>query len=98
MVVARKNSQLRVTISTEINEASCSDFVAVDRVNEMYLREARARELVSGGKVEGVPLQGTDISMATTYYTARLGSMFELTKYWHEVLGHATLEDMIRNI
>ena len=27
MVVARKNSQLRVTISTEINEASCSDFV-----------------------------------------------------------------------
>ena len=96
MVVARKDSQLGVNLTNTINEASSSDFVVVDRVNGVYpMSQDNARDLGSGGKLEGVSLQGTDTAMATTYYTVQLGSLYELTKYRHEALGHATLENMI---
>ena len=80
MFVARKDSQLGVTLTNMIKVASSSNFVVVDRVNGVCpMSEDSARELVSGGKLEGVPSQGTDMAMATTYYTVRLGSLCELT-------------------
>ena len=36
------------------------------------------------------------VANATTYFTVPLGTLYELTKYRHEALGHASLQHMIR--
>ena len=82
MIVARKDSQLGVNISTKINETYCSDNVVIDRVNGVYPMSAEtARTLVnrntrSRHKIKGVApntyykLKGVpSIALNTTYFT-----------------------------
>ena len=104
MIVARRDSQLGVHLANTINDNYSTDNMVIERVNGVYPMQGDAtRTIISENtrrrnitktshQLKGVPR----IVLNTTHFTVKIGSLYELTKYWHEALGHPTLDDMMR--
>ena len=91
MIVISGVSQLGVHISTTVDSAPS---VVIQRTNGVYPMSGKIARDVVLGKNEGVQLNG--LANATTYFSSKIGTMYELVKFWHEALGHPSLDDMIR--